>query len=183
ILFPELDRQGAENFAWTHRTLENEEIYFISNQSEQEQLLEVSLRISNKRPYIYNPVTDAYVAVNQWQLIDGRLQLPLKFDKNESLFIILKGALEKNSSAEGENWESYTTEKVLNEHWELQFDTEYNGPKEALVIDSLFDWSNHSNEHIKYYSGTAVYSKTFKYRGSTQDVWLNLGDFSDIAEV
>lgn len=183
ILFPELDRQGAENFAWTHRTLENEEIYFISNQSEQEQLLEVSLRISNKKPYIYNPVTDAYVAVNQWQLIDGRLQLPLKFDKNESLFIILKGALEKNSSAEGENWESYTTEKVLNEHWELQFDTEYNGPKEALVIDSLFDWSNHSNEHIKYYSGTAVYSKTFKYRGSTQDVWLNLGDFSDIAEV
>lgn len=183
ILFPELDRQEAENFAWTHRTLENEDVYFISNQSKQEQLVNVSLRISDKKPYLYNPVTDAYVAIKQWQVKDNRLQIPLKFNKNESLFIILKNRLEKSSSDVGENWNSYTTEKVLDQHWRLQFDPEYNGPKGAMVIDSLFDWSDHREKQIKYYSGTAIYSKIFKYRGNTQDIWLNLGDFSDIAEV
>src|SRR5690606_6655332 len=183
VLFPELDRQQAEQYAWTHRTLGNEDIYFISNQRRQEQLVEVSLRVSDKKPYLYNPVTDTYVAIKQWKVKENRLQIPLKFDKNESLFIILKGSREKSSGNVGENWNSYTTEKVLNQDWKLQFDPEPNGPQEAFEIDSLFDWSLHKNDHIKYYSGTATYMKTFKHRGSTEGMWLNLGDFSDIAEV
>ena len=183
VLFPELDRQEAEQYAWTHRTLENEDIYFISNQRPQEQLVEVSLRVSDKKPYLYNPVTDTYVAIKQWKIKENRLQIPLRFDKNESLFIILKGSREKSSSAVGENWNSYTTEKVLDQEWKLQFAPEFNEPKESLDIDSLFDWSGHSDKQIKYYSGTATYKKIFKYRKKPEDIWLNLGDFSDIAEV
>lgn len=183
VLFPELDRQDAEKYAWTHRTLENEDIYFISNQSQQEQLVEVSLRTSDKKPYLYNPVTNAYLAIKKWKVKDNRLQVPLKFDKNESLFIILKGPREKSSSDAGENWNAYTTEKVLDQQWRLQFDPEFNGPIKAVTIDSLFDWSGHQDEQIKYYSGTATYNKTFKFKGKPEDIWLNLGEFSDIAEV
>lgn len=183
ILFPELSREQAENFAWTHRTLGDEEVYFISNQSKLGQLVNVSLRTSDKKPFLYNPVTDTYVAIQQWQVKNQRLEIPLKFHKNESLFIILKGELGELSGNLGENWTSYTTKKVLDEHWQLQFDPNYNGLNEAIEIDSLFNWSDHNDAKIKYYSGTACYSKTFNYKGSTKDVWLNLGDFSDIAEI
>lgn len=183
VLFPELDRQGAEEFAWTHRTSGEEDIYFISNQSNEEQVIEVSLRISEKQPYLYNPVTDEFFSVKQWQVKDNRLQIPLKFAKNQALFIILKGTIQHTKGTSGNNWLSYTSEKVLDSHWELQFDPEFKGPKETFKINALFDWSIHKDDRIKYYSGTATYAKTFKHRGSTRGVWLNLGDFSDIAEV
>jgi len=37
---------------------------------------------------------------------------------------------------------------------------------------------------VKYYSGTAVYTKTFNFNGDLKDkIWLDLGEFSSIAEV
>ena len=37
---------------------------------------------------------------------------------------------------------------------------------------------------IKYYSGTAIYTKTFNFVGENKDkIWIDLGAFSSIAEV
>src|SRR5699024_1569386 len=146
VLFPELNRIEAEDFAWTHRSGADKEVYFICNQSGKQQQVDISLRSSDKKPYLYNPVTDTHQVINQWEVKENRLQIPLKFEKNESLFIILKGKLEKSSSDTAKNWNSYVTEDVLDEQWTLQFDPEYKGPIQNLEIDALFDWSTHSDE-------------------------------------
>jgi hypothetical protein len=47
----------------------------------------------------------------------------------------------------------------LDKSWTVQFDGDeiHRGPAEPVTFDSLIDWSKHSDDRIKYYSGTAVY--------------------------
>lgn len=182
VLFPGLSRKNSETFAWNHRSTDGEEIYFISNQQEVEREVSVSLRVAGKIPFLYNPVTDETRQFEKWKIEDGRTVFPVKFDQNASLFILFKDKTPLRKM-EGRNWTSFEVKKELDENWKIQFDTDFNGPSRVISIKKLFDWSSSENDSIKYYSGTAAYSKTFRYKGNTEGAWLNLGDFSDIAEV
>ncbi|MDN3594842.1 glycosyl hydrolase [Zunongwangia endophytica] len=183
VLFPHVSRKKTESFAWNHRKSEEEDIYFFSNQTSEKQEVNISLRNTDKKAYIYDPVTDETTALQNWKIENKRTEFPLKFSKNGSLFIIFKGNTSKSEVSRGQNWNSYTQIKKLDEQWNLSFAKEYNGPKKSLDINQLFDWSTSSNDSIKHYSGTAVYSKEFRFESNAKNVWLNLGEFSDIAEV
>jgi hypothetical protein len=52
----------------------------------------------------------------------------------------------------------------LNKTWKVQFngDEIHRGPAEPVTFTSLTDWSKHSDDRIKYYSGTAVYQTEFE---------------------
>ena len=45
------------SIAWEHRRVANADIYFIANQKNEEQFVELSFNIVGKMPEIYNPVT------------------------------------------------------------------------------------------------------------------------------
>jgi len=59
--------------------------------------------------------------------------------------------------------------------------------EETVVFDKLQDWTARTEDGIKYYSGTASYTKTFDLpeglRGGKQPIYLDLGDVKDMAEV
>lgn len=183
VIFPNLSRKDSEAFAWTHRSSEEEEIYFFSNQETEEKEVTVSVRISKKQPFLYDPVTDETIELRNFEMKEGRMSFPLKFSKNGSLFVLFREDISKNEIVLGENWKSFERFKILDENWELHFEEDYNGPSEVQFLEKLFDWTTSDNDSIKYYSGTASYSKTFQFKGKTENVWLNLGQFSDIAEV
>jgi hypothetical protein len=72
----------------------------------------------------------------------------------------------------------------ISKEWQVKFDTTYAGPKEVINLPTLTDWTVNIDSNIKYYSGTATYSKSFNYNAVPKgNVWLNLGTFSSIAEV
>jgi hypothetical protein len=52
----------------------------------------------------------------------------------------------------------------LNKTWTVRFngDEIHRGPAEPVTFTSLTDWSKHSDDRIKYYSGTAVYQTEFE---------------------
>jgi len=54
-----------------------------------------------------------------------------------------------------------------------------------VVFEKLLDWSKSSDERIKYYSGTAVYTTTFNVDALPEDgdLFLNLGNVSVMVEV
>ena len=58
------------------------------------------------------------------------------------------------------------------------------GPSEPVVFDKLQSWSLNSDERIRYYSGTAVYSNTFtldaKHSG---EIFIDLGKVGVMAKV
>jgi len=86
--------------------------------------------------------------------------------------------------------QNYPDFEILTEiagEWTVNFDTNWGGP-ESVKFPELLDWSQHSDEGIKYYSGAAVYNKTFNIDFEPQkdkQYFLQLGSVKDvgIAEV
>ena len=82
--------------------------------------------------------------------------------------------------------------------WQVSFDANAGGPAKPVTFEKLEDWSQRPEEGIKYYSGTAVYHKTFdlpaefsrqnsEVRGKNaaghSQLHLDLGEVKDIARV
>ena len=71
--------------------------------------------------------------------------------------------------------------------WEVRFDPKWGGP-ERVTFDQLEDWSKRPEAAIRYYSGTAVYYKTFTFtKPQTPDTGtqtlLDLGKIAVMADV
>jgi hypothetical protein len=68
--------------------------------------------------------------------------------------------------------------------WEVSFDPKWGGP-DKVVFEKLEDWSKRPEAGIKYYSGTAVYRKTFPYQASDSKskIHLDLGKVAVMARV
>jgi len=69
--------------------------------------------------------------------------------------------------------------------WRVAFDPKWGGPAEA-TFDKLADWTQRSEDGIKYYSGTADYRTTFTLAGAPRQgarILLDLGKVAVMAEV
>jgi len=186
--FQALDENGkpARLVAWNHRIDAQKDIYFIANQQEETRTFELSFRIENKTPELYNPVTGETRHCAQWQYENGRTKLVYRFEPNESLFLIFNNTKAEKGQGVGKNW--IETSPVLNidGSWQVQFDPDFGGPAEPVTFTELSDWSRNADDRICYYSGTATYRKTFQWEEYTTEgeaLWLELGSFANIAEV
>ena len=78
---------------------------------------------------------------------------------------------------------------TLEGSWNLVFPpfTEGKGEPVKAAFDKLISWSDSPVDSIKYFSGTATYTKTFTlpegYRGKKRLLFLDLGSVDNIAEV
>lgn len=68
--------------------------------------------------------------------------------------------------------------------WNVSFNKDMGGP-ESATFPELISWTKSAEEGIKFYSGSATYTKTFTYDESSDNgrVYLNLGEVSKVADV
>ena len=71
--------------------------------------------------------------------------------------------------------------------WQVAFDPTWGGPQD-VTFPELQDWSTHTDDGIRFYSGTAVYKKTFQFSPSpalnrNSRVYLDLGRVATLADV
>lgn len=185
IVIPTL--KPATGIAYTHRVSPGLDIYFISNQLARPRLINLSLRVSGKKPELWDAVTGEMAPAGQWNQHGGRTLLPVHLDANGSLFIIFhRPVFAGNGSDEGDNYIAPIPLQTLQAPWTLHFDSTLGGPAEAVVFDSLQDWSRNTDTAIRYFSGTVVYSQSFDWghiTDTTQRLWLDLGQVNNIARV
>jgi hypothetical protein len=177
----------AKNVAFAHRTLDQEEIYFISNQKNKERVLDLFFNQHKVSPIIYDAVTNQYTQPKRWSGNPfGITYLDLKFAPYQSLFVIFKKIDTLLKKENGQNWSEYKTEADISKHWEVQFNPGYGGPSAPVDMPILSDWTKNENDQIKYYSGTATYTR-YLHDGDgnvrNRQYWLDLGTFHDIAEI
>jgi hypothetical protein len=177
---------SAKNISWTHRTGDGFDMYFISNQDSALRTLDLSLRVSGRVPELWDAVTGTIAKAKTWQFQNGRTLLPVQLPPNGSVFIVLQQAAKQTISKAGKNWIEPTVAQEITGEWTVTFDTAYGGPAQPVSFNNLTDWSKHSDSLIRYYSGTASYSKTFSFNNSlsnNKQVWLNVGKVANIAQV
>jgi hypothetical protein len=168
--------------AWSHRAEGEKEIYFVANQSGEKRSTEMNFRVSGKVPALYDAVSGRMLPCKSWESQDGRTTLSYDFEADESLFVIFDPANEDARTGKSNTIQTKEI-KTIEGPWTVTFDPRLGGPPEPVIFNELSDWSQHADERIRYYSGVATYKTSFNWQPLENEVWIDLGDFSHVAEV
>ncbi|HNW56876.1 MAG TPA: glycosyl hydrolase, partial [Bacteroidales bacterium] len=156
------DFHSSGNIRYTHRSLDDRDIYFISNRTENAVSDTCRFRNGTMNAEIWNPVTGEIYQVGCFSDAYGTISMPVRLDSFESLFVVFyhKQKTGNSNVTITENFPEKQYLFTLKGPWDVTFDTIWGGPAH-VVFDTLTDWSKMSEDGIKYYSGIAVYKKSF----------------------
>ena len=187
----ERDMIVPEDIAWTHRRGELGELYFVANQKDETRTFTASMRINGKKPECWNPVTGEMNIHPSYRINGNRTEVTLTLAPNESVFIVYpaEGVHEGygESSLQLQKEKKDTSKAPLNIALEAkEYTIIFAANKKTLTRKELFDWSQESDDQIRYYSGTATYKTTFRWKNKPnkdQQIYLNLGTVYNLATV
>ncbi|SNR71161.1 alpha-L-rhamnosidase [Lutibacter agarilyticus] len=173
---------------WIHRTMPGMEIYFISNQSDETIDLSPVFRVNQKlKPQLWDAVSGEIRALANYEITATGIKVPLTMEAAQSWFVVFTNDTNKINvnPAYATNFPAYEKVSAIESPFKVDFINKDIAPKDPVVFDKLIDWRNSEDEQLKYYSGTAVYSSTFKIDKlpKNQDLFLNLGKVSVMAKV
>jgi len=70
--------------------------------------------------------------------------------------------------------------------WDLSFPPNWGAPP-SVTLEKLISWTDHTNDGVRYFSGTATYEKKIEISADQlaagRELWLDLGVVKDFAEV
>ncbi len=164
-----------------HRRLpQGGNIYWLSKTAGEAQTVTVSMKMSGRLPLCFNPETGAVDPVS-YTMSDNRTMVTMRMKKDDACFIV---ATEPTSEDVYERPATQEQEVLrLSTPWKVAFQ-EHRGAPATTTIDSLVSLSSLEEPGIKYFSGIATYSNSFRWKHSNmKHLWLDLGDVADMAEV
>ena len=169
-----------------HRRTDVADYYFLANRSETPFDGEAAFRITGKKASIWNPMDGKIYRVPNVREENGQTKCTLSLEGSESLFVVFD---DKGAGDDALTWEKQTGTPVMewNNDWQVSFDAKRGGPTDSLQMEQLIDWSQSSLDGVKYYSGIAVYKKTFDMPESSSQskerLFLDLGEVEVMARV
>jgi hypothetical protein len=186
--FQVMANDSKTDFDYIHYTLGTRDIYFVTNQTTRRQKFNARFRVSGKQPELWDALTGNIREARAFKQKDGLTTVPLTLEPYGAVMVVFnkKIAADKQGSAE-RNYSDFETVKEITGEWSVHFDPKWGGP-ESVLFPELLDWSQHTDEGIRYYSGAAVYKKSFTLEPELledKSYFLQLGSVKDvgIAEV
>jgi len=168
---------------WIHRRTTDAEIYFVSNQNNRAEDVLTSFRVQGKEAELWRPDTGA-IEPAEFKIDGGQTIVPLHFDPSGSVFVVFrKPAI---APERGLPHVVNTQLATVQGPWQVTFPPNWGAPAQ-IKLDNLVSWTTSSDTGVKYFSGTATYSKDIEAspdwlrRGG--EVVLDLGTVKEIAEV
>ena len=169
-----------EGIAYTHRQGLDREIYFLANQQDKTCHFTATFRNGDCQPIVFDPVTNEYFSP---ECQDSTYHdIPLSLEPYQSVFVLY----DKTRSLQYGN-KHYTIRKQTlydTETIDKRYDITFRENGLTFKKQQLFDWSQHPDDRIRYFSGHALYTTTFKHKGKpTGKTWLCVPNVKDIAHV
>lgn len=169
---------------YAHRQAEGKDIYFLSNQSDQEIEVTPEFRIKGKQPEWWDATTGEIRLLPAFEFTENGTQVPLRLAPFESAFIVFRQTGKASAEGIDANCPRPETWMALDKDWNVTFKDSIRGPKQTQSFDQLIDISTHPDESIRYYSGTLVYYKQISIdQLPTGNIYLNLHDIGVTAKV
>jgi hypothetical protein len=175
------------NLMFVHRRLDNGEVYFVDNRKDRTERVNASFRVEGKIPELWDPATGKAAPI-AYKIAEGRTTIPLHLDPNGTTFIVFAKPATATLLDLPEPAESPVSslDEALNNNWSVSFQPGRGAP-ESADFDHLSSWSDSSKDGIRYFSGTATYTRTVNIPegaiGAGSRFWLDLGNVKDVAEV
>lgn len=169
---------------YAHRQAEGKDIYFLSNQSDQEIEVTPEFRIKGKQPEWWDATTGKIRRLPAFEFTENGTQVPLRLAPFESAFIVFRQTGKASAEGIDANCPRPETWMALDKDWNVTFKDSIRGPKQTQSFDQLIDISTHPDESIRYYSGTIVYDKQISIdQLPAGNIYLNLQDIGVTAKV
>ncbi len=187
---PDFRFTGSENFIdFIHRTTADAEVYFLTNRHKNIAKTKTTFRIKGRKPQLWDAVTGSIIKSPEYEQSGEGISISLSFDAFQSVFVVFPKSSTQNSS-KSNRWvfgdrTNLAVLKELSTDWDVNFDPNWGGPS-SVKFNDLEDWSKSSDSRIKFYSGKAIYRKTFDLNlalDKSRQVFLDLGVVKDIASV
>lgn len=186
--FDVLENESKTDFGYIHYTIDQSDVYFVSNQTTERQIIKARFRVSGKQPELWNALTGEIREAKAFNQKDGLTTIPITLEPYGAIMVVFNTEIAESKQGEASrNYNDFETIKEIMGEWAVEFDPEWGGPG-SVTFPELTDWIQHADEGIKYYSGDAVYNKTFTVDFEPQKdkrYFLQLGSVKDvgIAEV
>lgn len=170
-----------------HRQDGDADYYFLGNRTEKHFHGDVSFRIIGKKVSIWDPMTGRIFRAPPVKTENGQTILSLDLEGSQSVFVVFT---EKEiAPADAPVWKALPQNVLvdISQDWEVTFDPARGGPKDPVRFEKLPDWTSSELDEIKFYSGIAVYRKTFNVSDIDFEPekrhWLDLGNVEVMARV
>ena len=169
-----------------HRTMNGIDIYFISNQTNEEKVIEPEFRITGKQPELWEATTGSIRDLPAYEQKEKSTVIPVKLAPHESIFVVFRNKAGNSSLRDvSDNYPTPVIMEELKGPWSVAFDPSLRGPAEPVIFETLHDWSTSPDESIKYYSGTAYYTIHFSAPEviGNEMIEIDLGNLTAMAKV
>ena len=170
-----------------HRRDGETEIYFVANTAWRPGRVECVFPVKGLQPEVWDPVADTVRDLKEFKQTASGISFALEFAETQSFFIVFRRKIGLNAAGNGKpgtDFPALTAGPEVAGPWQVSFDPRWGGPA-SIQFDALMDWTDHKDAGIRYYSGTAVYSKEIEIEAAPagRRTYLDLGAVKHIAEV
>ncbi len=171
------------NLMYVHRKLKDREIYWVNNRNNREEKTTVSFRTSGKLPRVWH-AENGSVEEAGYRVKGDVTEVDLSLTPHDAVFVVFEGKVNVQEKKVAEK--KITTLSVVEGLWAVHFQENRGAPGE-IELPALMSLSKHSDPGVKYFSGTASYTKTIsvesKWINEQGQILLDLGSVKDLAEV
>jgi len=174
---------GDTTLLFVHRKMEAGDFYWVANRRDRVEEPDVTFRVDGKAAELWYPQTGEMKPAS-YRIANGRTTVPLHLDPFEAVFVVFREDADGPSRMLPEPVE--TPLATVEGAWDVSFQSDRGAPPE-ITLDELSSWSENPDAGVRYFSGTATYTKTLDapadWFEDGAEVWLDLGDVKNIAEV
>jgi hypothetical protein len=174
--------QADSELLFVHRTLADGEVYFVNNRQNRAEKIEVRFRVSGKAPELWDAITGKSTDLSYTQKGDETI-VPLALDAEDAKFVVFRKPAQTASMAITAITPALRYIPLASK-WTVAFQPGRGAPA-SLIMEKLQAFDTHSDAGVKYFSGVASYTTSFKAPKAKFDtpLWLDLGKVADVAEV
>jgi hypothetical protein len=179
------DFVSAVPLRYTHRHLDDMDLYFVANPLDSVVATECQFRNTGMVPELWDAMTGNSRPLHNFTLTGGGTVVPMRFEPHQSFFVLFTHG-RNAKSVPGGDFPALRSVMTVAGSWDVTFDPRWGGPGKTK-FQRLDDWSTRAEEGIRYYSGTATYRKQIDVprgvAGKGRALMLDLGCVKNLARV
>ena len=178
---------GNAQVLFVHRLLAGGDIYFVDSRADHAIDFTATFRVTGRAPELWEPATGQVQPVS-YRIGNTSTAIPLHLEAYGTVFVVFRRPATVPALQLPEQHETSVTslDDALNHDWSVSFQPGRGAP-EAASFDQLRSWSESPDYGIRYFSGTATYSKSIEIPASVlahgARLWLDLGAVHELAAV
>lgn len=169
--------------AWLHRVVGDTDLYFVANVTDRAQAFDARFRLAGRDVELWHADTGR-IELADYRTDRDRTVVPLRLAAHASVFVVFRRTAPGPDRATGVVAD--TELGTVDGPWDVSFPLGLGAPPH-VKFPELAAWTDHADEGVRFFSGTATYTKSIlapsEWFPADRATILDLGRVGDLAEV